>query len=1182
MNGTVRRILIALFAAALALVAASFVTSNPTRSIQHQAGRMERALHKREKVISSLSDAIISGSINLEDEENLPEDIVIYHYKNDSLHCWHGLFPISNDDIFPNPMFYRLHHLVGDNSNISPLAYLENESYTNIGSRWYFVKTYSQGSDYLISAVLVKNEFSSESLSYANTVNSKLKLDSKYTTVPLYTDAGAIVHSISGKPLLSIVAKSNVRYGRRDNNLLWGALLLLLAAVILWHSTARSLKSYGWYILATALLLLGGARTLVYVSDDTLPLFSPLTFADSSLVNSPASLLINNLFIFLVVLGLFICRAKLWTWFKKLSPRAARRAAVLSWVTTAFLVAYTHITFRSLILNSNIPLNLSRVTTIKTLTIVFLVSYGSLFLALLHSLQMSITASFGRRVVNLYNWWTLSAFLVAVSLYSVIMINTINLRKEFESNRVWCDKLYVERDLSLESFLRMMENDIANDHIISALSFWPQQGTDFIRSRILERYMYRGFTARYNLSVAVCDIFTPVTVDRNTPEVNCISHYGGQITRYGIPIAPGSHFHYLNDYNGQVSYLGEYTFVDYHTFQSVTLFLILESRFQSDDATDIAGILSTNHGRLAGFPRHYSYAKYMDGRLVAFSGRASFPSSLDMSDYKEGYYTQRTPESIRFINKYSEDELIIISRPSHKLLRNLSFFSYLLVLYGIIVFLGTRRRRHNSMFAMPSHTYKRRIIIFMGASLIGSLLCLGIGTIALTLRRNKISNERQMTAAMQIVQSTLSEYCQYALRYTDVTTPQLLAAMNTISANTKNEINLFDTKGMLIGTTQPELYYQSVLGTRMAHFAHRAITAENKMNYICEESVAGKKYYSIYAPLFNIDGKLVAIVNIPYINSSRQIKDESIMMVTGIANIYLLILILSVFLGLMLANSISKPLTGIRNAMESLSLNKKSHIHYGDPRDEIGMLVAAYNKMVDELDESSRQLAQREREQAWKEMARQIAHEIKNPLTPMKLSIQHLQRIKNSGAPGWENDFDRLMKSLLEQIEILSTTAGEFSSFAKFYNEEITDEDLISIIHEEMILFSNDYSVPVELDAEIAPAPIRIRKKQIMRVFTNLISNAQQALEAREDGKIKIRITQGEPLAYRIYVEDNGPGVSPDNLEKLFKPNFTTKSSGTGLGLAICRSIIEQSGGTIHYETSPLGGAAFVMELPLA
>ena len=282
-----------------------------------------------------------------------------------------------------------------------------------------------------------------------------------------------------------------------------------------------------------------------------------------------------------------------------------------------------------------------------------------------------------------------------------------------------------------------------------------------------------------------------------------------------------------------------------------------------------------------------------------------------------------------------------------------------------------------------------------------------------------------------------------------------------------------------------------------------------------------------------------------------------------------------------MSNSITRPLKEISRNMQAMDITHKvGHINY-KADDELGLLVKTYNQMIDDLDRSAKELAQSEREQAWSQMARQIAHEIKNPLTPMKLSIQHLVRMKMQGRPEWQDRFEALASSLIEQIDILSNTASEFSSFAKLYKEEETEVDLVEILTEQKILFDNRDNIQMNFHRTVEKAVVLARKEQITRTFVNLITNAIQAVESKEQGIIDITLIMSTGR-YRIDIEDNGSGVSEENLGKLFSPNFTTKTKGSGLGLAICKSIVTQSHGDIYYSKSQkLGGADFTVILPM-
>jgi nitrogen fixation/metabolism regulation signal transduction histidine kinase len=304
-------------------------------------------------------------------------------------------------------------------------------------------------------------------------------------------------------------------------------------------------------------------------------------------------------------------------------------------------------------------------------------------------------------------------------------------------------------------------------------------------------------------------------------------------------------------------------------------------------------------------------------------------------------------------------------------------------------------------------------------------------------------------------------------------------------------------------------------------------------------------------------------------------------MITSYANVYILLIIITLFISIILSNQITHPLNIIRH-------NRKNFAHSGklEPIDynssnEVGDLIRSYNKMITTLEEKNRKLAQVERESAWRDIARQIAHEIKNPLTPMRLSIQHLIRMKQNNAANWQSHFDEMTNTLLEQIETLSKTASEFSSFAKIGQQEsLSVIELNAVIKEQTTLFANYPNITFSVQSKVAPANVKVRPEQINRVFMNILTNAIQAIDKKENGQINLTLYE-QDNRYHVAVEDNGCGVNKEAQAKLFTPDFTTKSCGNGLGLFICHNIMENCDGSISYSPSSLGGACFTICLPI-
>jgi len=285
-------------------------------------------------------------------------------------------------------------------------------------------------------------------------------------------------------------------------------------------------------------------------------------------------------------------------------------------------------------------------------------------------------------------------------------------------------------------------------------------------------------------------------------------------------------------------------------------------------------------------------------------------------------------------------------------------------------------------------------------------------------------------------------------------------------------------------------------------------------------------------------------------------------------------------MALLIANRITRSFALIKEKIMQLNLSKNNEMIVWNKNDEIGGLVTEYNRMVVKLRENADALAKSERQEAWREMARQVAHEIKNPLTPMKLSLQYLQRAIDSGSPNVPQLTASVSKTLVEQIDYLSKIAANFSQFANINhaNKEIFD------LHEVIQSLITIYSKNPDIDFVWKPLPRELNifadKAQMNRVFTNLFSNANEA--KRDDANCQITILEEiVDGKVRISVIDNGVGISEEMKQKIFTPNFTTKSSGTGLGLAMCKGILEQTGGDISFTTEAGKGTTFFLTIPL-
>lgn len=1166
-----------LWIVALILAAISFMEFSTSDSLDREVKNLESTIHKRQQVLEEYSRKAIEtpDSVFLEFAE-LPEDMAIYKFYADTLHSWVNQLPISNDDIDFFPFGYTLNHLTSRGVSNTPLAYIgQFERYLSLGSAWYIVNMYTKNQITVVSALLVQTDYPSDNSILKSEINPNLALSKRLSIVPVTQDESYIIKGKNGGVLFSVLKNLPSNRGEAGSSLRWLALFFIITALFSELQSRKRIKQFFIAFAGLTVLRFFAIYFALNVGGD-IDLFSPNLYADFGLFGSMADLLINHLYVFLVILGLFIIRKSLALTFLKAS-QVKKRIMKGIFIATPFLImAYIHISLKSLILNSNIVLELYKIDEISFYTILSYVLYGLLFTSLLFSLQILRPVIKRGTSFSFLKMRPMMIFICVISLYTLATVSYFGFKNEYERNRVLTTKMSVERDLNIELILRGSEKLIQNDPV---LSLWIQidQSNEMVTNILTEQYFW-GLMQKYDLKVTICRKTDPLIVDSEMAPLPCGQYFESEISRFGIPLYNNSGFYFMNNYNGRISYLGVFKFPGFNG--DLNLYLEFDSKFMKEAVGYPELLLDHNQMDNLNIPSSNSYAKYLNLRMISYSGKYNYSTTLE-DIYATGYSTLRKDGYIHFVNKASPENIIIISRPERSVFPYIVTFSYIVLFYSLMIFGLIRTRRKQFFPKVPKESFRWKITVLILSSLVFALFSMGTGSIWFSLNYFNESNRSKMEEKMQSVQSTLSYYSKSAQRFND---PQfnnirLFDAMTRLSNNTQIDINIYRPDGLLLRTTQPEIYDRFLIGARMNPKAYKEIVYNKKKQFVNSENIAKLSYYSLYAPLFNESGKLIAIANIPYFSRQSEIRNDASSIIAAIINIYLLLLLAAVFGGIALSNSLSKPLAEISRKMQLLDISQRpEHIDYNN-KDELGILVAAYNKMVDDLEASTIQLAQSEREQAWREMARQIAHEIKNPLTPMRLSIQHLMRLKQQNVEGWQEKFDGLAHSLMEQIDILSDAAGEFSSFSRFFSEELSNTELNRLIREQIILFNTNDNISIRFKSDDYEANIFARKTQITRVLVNLMSNAVQSVESQTSGEILVSLRKDEKY-YIISIEDDGPGV-PDNLtHRLFKPNFTTKSSGTGLGLAICRSIMEQSQGSIDYSRSEtLGGANFTVKI---
>ena len=394
------------------------------------------------------------------------------------------------------------------------------------------------------------------------------------------------------------------------------------------------------------------------------------------------------------------------------------------------------------------------------------------------------------------------------------------------------------------------------------------------------------------------------------------------------------------------------------------------------------------------------------------------------------------------------------------------------------------------------------------------------------------------------------------------------------------DINLYDLDGNLKVSSLPLPYNKGIVSNKLDPLAYYHLHELKEIQFFQQETIGTLEYLSNYVPVIDESGREYAYLNIPYFTSLTKLRQEISFFLVAIINLNAFIFLIAGIVAFFITNRITRSFSFISNKMKEVNLGKMNEAITWNRNDEIGQLVKEYNKMVAKLDNSAVALAKSERESAWREMARQVAHEIKNPLTPMKLSLQHLQKAIDNNTVNVKELTKSVARTLVEQIDHLSHIAEEFSQFANIGSprKEIFD------LNESLKLVTQLHTITDSLQLEWMPVnePVMINadRTHINRLFNNLIQNAKQAIP--DDKKAYIEIKEVLLInSVLVTVKDNGTGISDEMLSKIFTPNFTTKTSGTGLGLAMCKGIVEENKGDIWFETVVGAGTTFYVELPL-
>ncbi len=771
---------------------------------------------------------------------------------------------------------------------------------------------------------------------------------------------------------------------------------------------------------------------------------------------------------------------------------------------------------------------------------------------------------------------------VLLTALATYLLNKAEIVRENEKRKLLATHLADARDNLAEYYFIEAVKNIRLDKRLESL-FTTDAGaisTDEVSDYVKDKY-FSGYWSKYIIQVTICLPDKKINIMPGNIVSGCESYFDGKISQFMRPVSvPGLYF--LRHSVDAMYYLGKIPFPDSDSLRGKNSNIFVE--ISSNDTWKGLGYpellidqKNTNTDNL----NEYSYAFYNKGELVKNFGKYSYDidcQNINKQICENGFYNSKGYS--HYIFKTDRDTIIVLSKELPRIYDLISPFSYIFLLLMVMLLVVSLLTGYSFRWKEGIHTFRLRLQVIMISVIVASSILLVTVSLLFINMLNRNKNNEILSEKLNSVQVDLES------RYGSISTLDLipkdeLSDLLISQSNTYfTDVNLYSTEGFLLASSRDQVFREEMISEQMSPSSANQLMLDKKSLIIERENIGTYSFLSAYTPLRNIDNQLLGYLNLPYFAKQEEIRREISGLVSAFANIYIMMIVITVLLALLLSRYITSPMQRIGKQFSLVKIGDKNAKIDWKRKDEIGRLVDEYNRMIDEMEKSAELLARSERESAWRQMARQVAHEIKNPLTPIKLSMQLLMKAWNDKAPDWEIRLKRFSQTLIMQIDTLSAIASEFSDFAQMPEPQMQEFDVIPIVQQSVSLFRDQSDWGITFKSDSAECFIKSDQNQILRVFNNLIKNALQAIPANRQGEIVISLNKVDGYCV-LGFQDNGSGIPTEQQTRIFSPNFTTKTAGMGLGLAMVKNIIDHSAGRIWFETTPGEGSTFYVSLPL-
>jgi len=1225
-----RKILLYLFLCIIFLAGVFFVQFYSPRENNIDQGekeRFEKVLRAKEQNLQNVLRAVLNDEHAKTPFATLHKDIrpelwykdglTVFLYRNDSLVYW------SNNNV-PAIILYE------ENLFSSP--------FIHYGNGWFRVLNETRANLNAVGLILIKSDYPYQNEYLVSNFQQEFDVaaSARLDTIP-----GDInIHSIDGRYLFSIITDKTVDITNTTNALVfifWLAFMVSLVILLfyLYHLFSFFLKHPFLLLLAFTfdallirfVLLYFEIPGFLYRTD----LFSPYYFATSFISPSLGDLVINSL-LWLTLAWIFY--SKCTNSLVKFGRVTKISMGLISGLFSGWLFYLLISTIKRMVIDSNIELNLNNIFNIDLFSGLGFLSMTSLIMAFfLVTAKMSclvcqsqirrweyilialassvfIIPMFYRETANLpdlvypvFLFFYLLSFLyfsgrpqgfrnitgalvyiVWFSLITTFVLDIYHNVKEKETRKIIATELSSKRDPLMEyEFSRIAEQIVMDTTLISLIDEWKVEKLteEQIYKFVREQY-FSNFWNKYDLLITICSSEDVLNIQPGGYLENCFDYFNEMV---GSPSSEniGNELYFINDNLGSSNYIARLSFEADGGFSpsSMKLFIEIYHKYISESGLGYPDLLIDQKVKRIEGLSNYSYAKYVNNKLIYKNG--DFNYDLGIQDFinqsGSAYFMDHEGYS-HYIVHTDGDNALIISKKSLTLLDLIAPFSYLFILFSLFLLVFLLIYIASGGLQYIEFNFSNQLQVSIITIIIISFFVLGMITRANIINLYNNKNLDNLSEKAFSVLTELEHKLGNETVLSEEIQPYIEEILYKFSVVFYSDINLFDTEGSLIASSRPQIFDEALLSSKINPGAYYKLSVEQSLLWIQNEKIGGQEYLSAYIPFRNNKDRIIAYLNLPYFAKQTELRKEIGDFLAAYINVYVLLIVLAIMVTILVSRVISRPLQLIREKLGGIGLGKSNEKIVWKRKDEIGNLVEEYNRMIDELARSAELLARSERESAWREMAKQVAHEIKNPLTPMKLSVQYLQKSWDEKAQDFENQLGRFTRTIVEQIDSLSEIASEFSDFAKMPAANIEKVNLEEVIKSAMDLYRHHHHITISISHTEQKYAVMADKKQLLRVFNNLIQNAVQAIGKKTKGIIQIDISREEEF-YSIRITDNGAGITDEQAGKIFSPSFTTKSSGMGLGLAMVKSILTTVNATITFTSIPGEGASFLIRIPV-